>query len=69
MFSKQAKKEPTDCNTHKTHQIQSKNRGQHREVIQNTLSAEGFVERQVRDLPACQLLPAAEVLPVTLVLV
>ena len=69
MFNKQAKEEPTNCNIYNTRWIQSKNRGQHREVFQYTLSAEDFVERQVHDLPACQLLPAAELLPVKLVLV
>lgn len=44
-------------------------RGKKREVFQYTLSAEDFVEKQAHDLPACQLLPAAEVLPVKLVLV
>lgn len=56
-------------NTYNVHWIQSKNRGQHREAFQYTLSAEDFVERQVHDLPACQLLLAAEGLPVKLVLV
>lgn len=49
--------------------IQNKSKGQYREVLQHTLSAEDFEERQVHGLPAYQLLPAAAVLTAKLVLV